>query len=323
MGLGEKFTYGPNAVGVLVMSYGTPASLDKVEAYYTHIRRGKPPTQDQLDDLVSRYDAIVGGFFPLRRNTDNQVAALQETLNRTDPDVEYVCYQGLKHAEPYIEEGVRAMAADGIKQAIGVVLAPHYSSMSVGSYIKRAQGTAEELGMRLEFVESYHLHPLLVEAISVRVERALARFTEVDPEEVKVLFTAHSLPERILQMKDPYPEQLLATSRAIAERTGVENWQFAWQSAGQTGEPWLGPDVLEELSRLHADEGVDYVLVCPIGFVSDHLEVLYDLDIEAQALAKRLGMHLERTEMLNTEPLYMETLADVVNEKRVRLGAGS
>jgi ferrochelatase len=319
----DKAAFGPGTVGVLVMSYGTPESLDQVEAYYTHIRRGKPPTPEQLADLVSRYERIVGGFFPLRRNTDNQVTALQETLDRMYPDMDYVCYQGLKHAEPFIEDSVRVMAADGIQRAIGVVLAPHYSMMSVGSYVKRAQATAEEVGIRMEFVESYHLHPKLIEAISVRVERALTRFTEVDPEDVKVLFTAHSLPERILEMKDPYPDQLLATSRAVAATTGVKNWQFGWQSAGQTGEPWLGPDILEELSRLHADEGVDYALICPIGFVSDHLEVLYDLDIEAQTLAKRFGMHLERTEMLNTEPLYMETLADVVNEKLVKLGVES
>ncbi|HZG87068.1 ferrochelatase [Paenibacillus sp.] len=320
--MSESRKYGPDAIGVLVMSYGTPESLDQVEAYYTHIRRGRPPTKEQLDDLIRRYDTIVGGFFPLRRNTDLQVAALQETLDRTYPDAKFVCYQGQKHASPFIEDGVRAMAADGITRAVGVVLAPHYSSMSVGGYIKRAKETAEEAGVAMEFVESYHLHPKFIEAVADRLERALKKFTEVDPEEVKVLFTAHSLPERILQMNDPYPEQLLASSRAAAERAGIENWQFAWQSAGQTNEPWLGPDVLEELERLHADEGVDYALVCPIGFVSDHLEVLYDLDIEAQALARKLGMHLERTDMLNTEPLYMETLADVVGESAKRLGAG-
>ncbi len=311
----DQRKYGPDAIGVLVMSYGTPESLDQVEAYYTHIRRGKPPTEEQLNDLVGRYEKIVGGFFPLRRNTDAQVAALQATLDRAYPETTYVCYQGLKHASPFIEDGVRAMAADGITRAVGVVLAPHYSTMSVGGYVKRAQAAAEEAGVAMSFVESYHMHPKLIEAIADRVERALKKFTEVDPEEVKVLFTAHSLPERILQMNDPYPEQLLETSRAIVERTGVTDWQFAWQSAGQTGEKWLGPDILEELERLHAEEGVDYALVCPIGFVSDHLEVLYDLDIEAQALARKLGLHLERTEMLNTEPLYMETLADVVHGK--------
>jgi len=319
--MGEAAKFGPDAIGVLVMSYGTPESLDKVEAYYTHIRRGRPPSREQLDDLVRRYQRIVGGFFPLRRNTDNQVAALQETLDRTFPDRKYVCYQGMKHAEPFIEDGVKAMAADGIRRAVGVVLAPHYSAMSVGGYVKRAKEAAEEAGVDMRFVESYHLHPKLIEAFADRVKRALDRFTEVDPEEVRVLFTAHSLPEKILQMNDPYPEQLLETSRAVAAKAGVTDWQFAWQSAGQTGEPWLGPDVLDELSRLSADEGVDYALVCPVGFVSDHLEVLYDLDIEAQSLARKLGMHLERTEMLNTEPLYMETLADVVGERSTDWGA--
>lgn len=310
----QQGKYGPETVGVLVMSYGTPASLDQVEAYYTHIRHGRPPSQEQLDELVGRYEAIVGGFFPLRKNTDAQVEALQTALDRMYPDTKYVCYQGLKHADPFIEDGVKAMAADGIQRAVGIVLAPHYSAMSVGGYIKRAKATAEEVGVQMEFVESYHLHPLLVQALSERVERALQRFTEVDPEEVRVVFSAHSLPERIIEMKDPYPEQLLETSRAIAERTGIGEWQFAWQSAGRTNEPWLGPDILDELNRLHS-EGIDYVLVSPIGFVSDHLEVLYDLDIEAQALAGKLGMHLERTEMLNTEPLYMETLADVIHAK--------
>lgn len=312
--MSDQSANGGEKVGVLVMSYGTPASMDQIEAYYTHIRRGHPPTKEQLDDLVHRYEAIAGGFFPLRRNTDDQVAALQERLNQSGSDVQYVCYQGLKHAAPFIEDGVREMAADGIKRAVGIVLAPHYSAMSIGGYIKRAKEAALEAGISMSFVESYHLHPKLIEALTVRVRRALARFTEVDPEEVKVLFTAHSLPERIRDMNDPYPEQLLETSRAVAERAGVADWQFAWQSAGRTNEPWLGPDILEELARLNADEGVDYALVCPVGFVSDHLEVLYDLDIEAQALAGKLGLHLERTEMLNTEPLYIETLADMVQQ---------
>src|SRR5690606_9553561 len=160
------------------MSYGTPESLDQVEAYYTHIRRGKPPTQEQLDDLVGRYEKIVGGFFPLRRNTDAQVAALQETLNRMYPEKSFACYQGLKHASPFIEDGVRAMAADGIRQAVGIVLAPHYSVMSVGGYMKRAAAEAEAAGLSMTFVESYHLHPTLIEALAVRVEKALAKFTE-------------------------------------------------------------------------------------------------------------------------------------------------
>ncbi len=298
-------------IGVLVMSYGTPESIDQIEAYYTHIRRGHAPTPEQLQDLKDRYEAIVGGVFPLRENTDNQVKALEARLNEKYPNITFVCYQGLKHASPFIEDGVERMVQDGITEAVGVVLAPHYSAMSVGGYIKRAQEKADELGLNIAFVRSYHLHPKLIEALALRVEEALARF-EVPKERVQVLFTAHSLPEKILEMKDPYPEQLLETSRAIADRTGITQWQFGWQSAGQTGVPWLGPDILDVLRSIKQEERAQHVLVCPVGFVSDHLEVLYDLDIEAQKVARELGIQLERTRSLNTDPLYMETLSDVV-----------
>src|SRR5665647_46403 len=180
-------------MGVLVMSYGTPASLDQIEAYYTDIRRGNAPTPEMLANLTNRYEAIVGGFFPLRENTNKQVKALEETLNRLYPDTEFVCYQGLKHAHPMIEEGVEQMVKDGITQAIGVVLAPHYSTMSVGSYIKRAEKTAAELNLDIQFIESYHLQPKLLEALTIRVENALKLFPEVDREQVKIIFTAHSL----------------------------------------------------------------------------------------------------------------------------------
>lgn len=302
-------------IGVLVMSYGTPESMDQVEAYYTHIRRGNPPTAEQLKELKDRYEAIVGGVFPLRANTDNQVAALQDTLNRLNPysDAEFACYQGLKHARPFIEDGVETMAREGIKEAVGIVLAPHYSIMSIGGYIKRAEAKAAETGISMKFVRSYHLHPKLVEAFANRVSSKLDLFKEAGAErdQVRVLFSAHSLPEKILEMGDPYQDQLLETSKAVAERAGVTSWQFTWQSAGRTAEPWLGPDILDTLREL-AHEQVEDVLVAPLGFVSDHLEVLYDLDIEAKAIAKELDIRLERIEMLNTEPLYMETLADVI-----------
>ncbi|MFS0722937.1 ferrochelatase [Paenibacillus sp. 1P07SE] len=298
-------------IGVLVMSYGTPASLDDIESYYTHIRRGHPPTPEMLADLKGRYEAIVGGVFPLRENTDAQVAGLQAVLEHTAPG-RYRCYQGLKHAQPYIEDGVAAMAADGIKEAVGIVLAPHYSSMSVGSYIKRASEAAAGQGVKMRFVEEYHLHPKLIAALTSRVEAGLAKFAPETPASaVKVLFSAHSLPERILEMKDPYPQQLLASSAAIAEGAGVTNWQFTWQSAGRTREPWLGPDILDTLQEVRT-QGTAHVLIAPIGFVSDHLEVLYDIDIEAKDVAAKLDMQLERIEMLNTDPLYMETLAESV-----------
>ena len=296
------------------MSYGTPESMDRIEAYYTHIRRGRPPAKEQLDDLIRRYEAI-GGLFPLRRMTDAQTEELQKALDAAHPEAGYRCYQGLKHAEPFIEDGVRAMAEDGIRRAVGIVLAPHYSVMSVGEYVKRAQAAAREAGVEMAFVESYHDHPLLIEALSVRVEKALRGFRPVPPEDVRVMFTAHSLPERILAMNDPYPEQLLETSRLIAERAGLSGWQFAWQSAGATREPWLGPDVVDALKAAR-QEGASRVLICPIGFVSDHLEILYDLDIEAQAVAAEIGLTLARTEMLNTDPLYISVLADCVHRKR-------
>ncbi|MBE9914367.1 MULTISPECIES: ferrochelatase [Paenibacillus] len=302
-------------VGVLVMSYGTPESLEGIEAYYTHIRRGHAPSPEQLEELEDRYKAIVGGVFPLREHTNHQVESLQEALN-TDSrlhDVEFVCYQGLKHASPFIEDGVESMAKDGIKKAVGIVLAPHYSTMSVESYVKRAQAKADELGVKFTFVKSYHLHPQLIEAFSRRVKAKLDLFKEAGAsrDEVRVLFSAHSLPERILELGDPYPEQLMETSRAIADKIGITSWQFAWQSAGRTSEPWLGPDILDTIRNL-SKEQVENVLVAPIGFVSDHLEVLYDLDIEAQEVAKELDMRLMRIDMLNSDPLYMQTLCDSI-----------
>lgn len=293
------------------MSYGTPESMEGIEAYYTHIRRGHPPTAEQLKELTDRYEAIVGGVFPLRAHTNKQVQALQNELDRAYPG-QYTCYQGLKHAAPFIEDGVAQMAADGVRQAVGIVLAPHYSVMSVGSYIERAHEEAAKHGIQMHSVESYHLHPQLIEALTKRLHAALAKFEGVDRSDIRVIFSAHSLPTKILEMNDPYPDQLLETSRAICEAAGVTNWEFAWQSAGRTATPWLGPDILDVLERLAKQDGVKHVIISPIGFVSDHLEVLYDIDIEAQARASELGLRLERTESLNTDPQYIRTLAESV-----------
>lgn len=304
-------------IGVLVMSYGTPESMEGIEAYYTHIRRGHPPTKEQLEELSSRYEAIVGGVFPLRENTNKQVEALQSTLDAIteNRDVRYVCYQGLKHASPFIEDGIQAMAKDGIREAIGIVLAPHYSIMSVGGYLKRAEDEAAKHQIAFSGIKSYHLHPALIEALTLRVQEQLDAFVQEGAarEDIRVLFSAHSLPTRILEMNDPYPEQLLETSRAIAKDLGLSDsqWQFTWQSAGQTGTPWLGPDILDTLETLK-DEGVRNALSVPIGFVSDHLEVLYDLDIEATGKAEELGFSYKRTRSLNQDPLYMKALADSV-----------
>lgn len=301
---------GNKPIGVLVMSYGTPESLEGVEAYYTHIRRGHPPTAEQLEDLTSRYRAIVGGVFPLRENTNRQVAALQRTLDELAGEGRYVCYQGLKHAAPFIEDGVASMSADGVIEAVGIVLTPQYSVMSVGGYLKRAKEEAAARGIAFTGIEEYHLHPELIDALKKRVSEGLERLGG-GSSDAMVLFSAHSLPEKILEMKDPYPEQLLATSRAVAEAAGVEHWQFTWQSAGQTGQPWLGPDILETIDRL-GQEGVKAMLVAPVGFVSDHLEVLYDIDIEAKRFAEERGIKLERIRMLNDDAQYMKAMAESV-----------
>ncbi len=292
------------------MSYGTPESLEGVEAYYTHIRRGNPPSAEQLEDLTNRYRSIVGGVFPLRENTNRQVAALQHTLDELAGEDSFVCYQGLKHAFPYIEDGIAAMAAAGITKAIGIVLTPQYSVMSVGGYMKRAQEEAAKHGIAFKSVQEYHLHPELIEALSERVKEGLHKFDKQGADTL-VLFSAHSLPAKILEMNDPYSDQLLATSAAIANLAGVKKWQFTWQSAGQTGQPWLGPDILETLEQI-SEEGITSVLVTPVGFVSDHLEVLYDIDIEAHEYASERGIRLERIRMLNDDPQYMAALADSV-----------
>lgn len=303
-------------IGVLVMSYGTPESMDQIEAYYTHIRHGRAPSPEQLAELTARYEAVVGGVFPLRENTNRQVEELERMLNETGGDgVEFICRQGLKHAYPFVPDGVEALFREGVSEAVGIVLAPHYSRMSVGGYIQEARTKAEELGLPIRFVESYYDHPSLILALTERVQTKLDEFVQAGyaREDVKVLFSAHSLPASIVEAGDPYPQQLLETAKLVADAAGVKDWSFAWQSAGRTPVPWLGPDILEVLPKL-ADAGVRAVLDCPAGFVSDHLEVLYDLDIECVRAAEQLGIRFARTESLNTDPLYLGTLRDKIEE---------
>lgn len=306
-------------IGVLVMSYGTPEDMEQIEAYYTHIRRGNPPSPEQLVELTSRYEAIVGGVFPLRENTDKQVEALQAELDKRTAGtaVRYVCYQGLKHAAPMIEDGIAKMAADGLKEAIGIVLAPHYSTMSVGGYIKRATAEADKHGIAFTGIESYHLHPQLIEALELRLTEKLNEYEAegVKRDDVHVLFSAHSLPAKIVELNDPYPKQLLETSEAIASKAGVarDHWRFTWQSAGQTATPWLGPDIMDTLEVVK-EEGISYVISAPIGFVSDHLEVLYDLDIEAKQKSDEIDLGFKRIRSLNHDPMYMSVLADCITQ---------
>jgi ferrochelatase len=283
--------------GVLLMAYGTPASPDDVEAYYTHIRRGRPPTPEQLDDLRRRYAAI-GGISPLLERTRSQVAGIQAALGP-----EYVTALGQKHAAPFIEGAVAELVAQDVDRIVGLVLAPHYSALSVGEYHERgakAAGNVPYAG-----VDSWHLEPGLVALLADRVAAALQPMPDAH-----ILFTAHSLPERVRAMADPYPGQVAATGQAVADALGLppERWRVAWQSAGRTPEPWLGPSILEVIPGLAADD----VLVCPVGFTSDHLEVLYDVDVEARAAAHAAGKRLGRTASLNDDPAFCEVVASVV-----------
>lgn len=276
------------SVGVLVMAYGTPAGPEDVEAYYTHIRRGRAPTPEQLADLERRYAAI-GGISPLLERTRAQVTALQAVLGRG-----YRVVLGMKHAPPFIEDARRDLEALAVDRTIGLVLAPHYSALSVGEYEERADVDV--------MIRSWHVEDGLVELLAERVRDA-----GVDAD-TEVLFTAHSLPERVLSMGDPYPQQLNDTAAAVAARAGVDRWRVAWQSAGRTPEPWLGPDILEVIPTLDAPR----VVICPVGFVADHLEVLYDVDVGAQRVAAEAGKTLVRTASLNDDPRFIAVLADVV-----------
>jgi ferrochelatase len=297
-------------IGVLLMAYGTPRTPEEIEPYYTDIRRGRPPTPEQLADLTARYDAL-GGTSPLAARTEAQRAALQEALDAAAPG-RYHVVLGLKHAEPKVETAVAELAAQGFRQIVGLVLAPHYSAFSVGQYLERARTAAEPHGITVSGIESWATEPAFVAFVAADLAAKLATM----PANTKVLFTAHSLPQRIIAAGDRYPDELRATAEAVAAAVGLghwSNWAIAWQSAGRTPEPWLGPDVLQVIDDLagaeHDAGGPRGVLVSAVGFVADHLEVLYDLDIEAARRAAGLGLEFARTACVNDDLTVMAALA--------------
>ena len=283
-----------DGTAVVLMAYGSPSRPEDIPAYFRDIRGGRPVSQDAIDELAERYRRIGGGS-PLNEITERQRAALERELG---VPVEV----GMKHWRPRIEEAAERVLAAGAERIVGLVLAPHYSRLSIGAYRERLE---QALGSRAEllFVESWHDHEPFLDVLADRIRGTGAH----------VVFTAHSLPARILTENDPYRDQLLETSRLVADKAGVETWSFAFQSESPTGEPWLGPDILDELERLHA-EGAGEVLVAPVGFVSDHLEILWDLDVEAREIAATLGLGLERIESLNDDPAFIAVLAALVRE---------
>lgn len=297
--------------GVLLMAYGTPANLSDVEAYYTDIRRGRPPSPEMLEALIERYRAI-GGTSPLLEICRAQGNGLQQRLEGSG-EGPFRVELGMKHAPPHIADGVEALIDAGIQRAVALVLAPHYSALSIGDYMARAQ---EAAGSQLDLfpVESWHLAPSYIALLAERLRKSLESFPAEVRDEVDVVFTAHSLPARVLETGDPYPVQLHQTAQAVAQRSGVERWSIAWQSAGRTPDPWLGPDILEVVKTL-SDGGSQGMVVCPAGFVSDHLEILYDLDIECRDAAAKAGLPWARTELPNADPEFLAVLADVVRDR--------
>jgi ferrochelatase len=325
--------------GILLMAYGCPDSLEDVEAYYTHIRRGHKPSTEQVLKLKEKYKRI-GGRSPLLKVTREQASALNEILNNSisqKGDREGLkIYLGMKHWHPYIEKAVFEMAEDGIERGIGLILAPHYSRMSTEGYIDDVNnavsnhvGAGLKPALTFKFIKSWHDHPLYIKALTEKIRKAFMLFPDGERSRVVILFTAHSLPERILEWSDPYPGEIRRTCELIAldlqlpplsippfkREENKGGWSFAYQSASYTNEKWLDPDILEELERL-AEEGHRSFLIVPIGFVSDHLEILFDIDVECREYAKSRGITLHRTESLNSSSLFIDALADIVRSDR-------
>ena len=299
-------------IGVLVMAYGGPGSLEEIPGYLADIRNGRPTPRPVLDEITENYRAI-GGRSPLLEVSRLQVDALQEQLGEL-----YHCYLGMRHWSPWIEEVVGEMVDDGVTHAVGLVLAPQFSALSVARYQQKVADGLELHRGRIQFehVASYHDAPGLVESFVVRVQDGVSRWPAEVRDRVHVVFSAHSLPLRAMSSGDPYAEQCLETARLVAERAGLseECWSWSWQSAGRTPEPWAEPDLGAHLKTL-ADRGVTAVVCVPVGFVSDHVELLYDVDQRARTIAEGVGIAFERPPALNDDPVFIETLAELVRAR--------
>ena len=302
--------------GVLVMAHGTPDTPEGIEPFYTRIRRGRPPSPELLAELTARYAAI-GGTSPLTARTAAQVAGLSAALEAVSPG-RYAVRLGTKHARPTIEEAVADLVADGVDQLIGIVLTPHQSTMGSGEYLARAAAAAATADPPLPLVEvaSWYQEPGFAPLLAARTRAALDGLDGAARRQTHVFFTAHSLPERVVAEGDPYPGQVADSAADTAAAADLDadptvTWSTAWQSAGRTADAWIGPDLLVEMARV-ADAGATAVVVCAVGFVSDHLEVLYDLDVEARARADDLGIAFARTDSLNDDPDFCALLAEVV-----------
>jgi ferrochelatase len=299
-------------MGLLVMAYGTPYKEEDIERYYTHIRHGRPPAPEMLQDLKDRYEAI-GGISPLAKITLDQAKSLEEHLNAVQDEVQFKMYLGLKHIEPFVEDAVKQMKEDGIEEAVSIVLAPHFSTFSIKSYNGRAKQEAENLGgLEITSVDSWYKEPKFIDYWTKKVKETYASMTTEEREKAVLIVSAHSLPEKIIAAGDPYPNQLKETADLIAEAAGIENYEIGWQSAGNTPEPWLGPDVQDLTRDLYEQKGYRTFVYIPVGFVADHLEVLFDNDYECKVVADELGAKYYRPEMPNAKDEFIDCLATVV-----------
>lgn len=292
-------------IGLLVMAYGGPNNLDEVEPYLLDVRGHRPTSQEIIHEVRERYREI-GGRSPILEQTHMQAAALQAAL---EPG--FKAFVGMRHWHPYIKDTLGKMHSEGIEHAVGLVMAPHYSRLSIEAYIKKI--AEAESPIEVNTIPSWHLLPGYLDALASRVRAALERFPAEERASIPVIFSAHSLPERILTWNDPYPEQLHATVAAVMERLGSQPHTFAYQSAAISHEPWLGPDV-SVLIEQYAMQGQKNIVSCPIGFVCEHVEVLYDIDIVYQQLSRSLGVRLERIEMVHTAPQMVSGLADLIRQ---------
>lgn len=302
-------------VGALMMAYGGPDTLADVEPFLADIRHGRPTPPELLEEITERYRAI-GGRSPILEITSAQARGVEQALNADANEVTFKTYVGMRHWHPYIEDVVPRMLADGVDEIVAVVMAPHFSRMSVGAYMGKVDKALHqaERSLPVTQVESWKAQPAFIAAVAGRIEDAFAtHYADFARDDVPVIFTAHSLPARILESNDPYREEILESVELVAARLGLKNYRFAFQSQGATADPWLGPSVEETLAELHA-EGVDKILFVPIGFVCDHVEVLFDVDIEHRHQAAELGIRLERTAMLNDDPGLVAAVANAVRQ---------
>ena len=299
--------------GLLVMAYGTPYKEEDIEPYYTHIRHGRKPSEEALQDLKDRYEAI-GGISPLADTTKRQAEALVNKLNASQNEVEYELFIGLKHIDPFIEDAVESMSDHGIKEAVSVVLAPHYSEFSVGSYNKRAKAEGEKYGISIKSVQSFYEQEPFIDFWTEAVKSSLMEIPEAKLKDTAVIVSAHSLPEKIKEHNDPYPAQLEETADLIRKHADIQNVHVGWQSEGNTPDPWLGPDVQDLTRDLHEAHGYSHFIYLPVGFVCEHLEVLYDNDNECKVVCDEVGAGYHRPAMPNTDDRFIQAMINEINK---------